>query len=92
MPEPITMYGATHCGDTMRVRRLLQSMTISFSDVNIDHDPEAERFVRFINAGQRSTPTLVVGEGAWKIVVTEPDNLQMDNILRHAGYLTENAP
>lgn len=92
MPETITMYGATHCGDTIRVRRLLQSMTIPFGDVNIDHDTEAERFVRFINAGQRSTPTLVVGEGAWKLVVTEPDNQQVDEMLRHAGYLTNNAP
>jgi mycoredoxin len=92
MPEPITMYGATHCGDTFRVRRLLKSREIPFEEVNIDHDPDAEHFVRFINAGNRTTPTLVIGEGAWKTVLSEPDNLQVDEMLRRAGYLKDNTP
>jgi len=86
MPEPITMYGATHCGDTIRVRKRLQTMGIPFRDVNIDHDPDGERFVIFINSGSRSTPTLVVGEGTWKLVVTEPDNQEVDEMVARAGY------
>ena len=48
--------------------------------------------MRFINGGNRTTPTLVVGEGAWKTVLSEPDNLQVDEMLRLAGYLKDNAP
>ncbi len=92
MPEPITMYGATHCGDTIRVRRILQSRSIPFGDVNIDHDPEAERFVKFINGGNRTTPTIVVGESKWKLVVIEPDNQEVEEMLQRAGYLNNNAP
>lgn len=92
MPEPITMYGATHCGDTIRVRRTLQSMSIPFGDINIDHDLEAESFVLFINGGNRTTPTIVVGEGKWKLVVIEPDNQEVDEMLRRTGYLNNDAP
>jgi mycoredoxin len=86
------MYGATHCGDTFRVRRLLKSRDIPFDEVNIDHNPDAEAFVRFINAGNRTTPTLVIGAGTWKTVLSEPDNLQLEEMLRRAGYLKDNTP
>ena len=86
MPEPITMYGATHCEDTLRTRTRLKSLNIPFQDVNIDYDPVAEAFVRFINGGSRSTPTLVIEVGKWKTVIAEPTNSEVDEIIRRAGY------
>lgn len=82
MRIPIVMYGATECDDTERTRQYLQRRSISFQEVNIDHDPEAERFVIFINGGFRSTPTLVLGEGKRKLIVTEPQDAELEMVLQ----------
>lgn len=81
MSLPLTLYGATDCDDTERTRAHLRKYDVPFREVNIDHDTEAERFVIFINGGFRSTPTLVIGEGKLKIILTEPTNAELDNVL-----------
>jgi len=75
------MYGATNCDDSERTRSRLNELGIPFREVNIDHDSAAERFVIFINRGYRSTPTLVFGEGKFKIIATEPTNQELDQVL-----------
>lgn len=85
MPLSLTLYGATDCDDTERTRRYLHELGIPFREVNIDHDPAAERFVIFINGGYRSTPTLVLGAGKHKTILTEPTNAELDKALIHAG-------
>ncbi len=86
MALPLTLYGATDCDDTERTRNHLRQLGIPFTEVNIDVDVEAERFVVFINLGYRSTPTLVFGEGKRKIVLTEPTNEELVQVLVEAGY------
>lgn len=86
MPLPLTLYGATDCDDTERTRNRLRELGVPFREVNICHDPEAERFVIFINSGYRSTPTLVFGEGKYKIIVTEPTDRELDQVLIRADY------
>ncbi len=81
MPVPITLYGATDCDDTERTRHDLHELGVPFREVNIDHDPDAERFVIFINGGFRSTPTLVIGEGKRKLILTEPTNEELEEAL-----------
>lgn len=80
MSLSIVMYGSTGCDDTERIREHLTAHQIAFTEVNIDHNPEAERFVVFINNGFRSTPTLVMGEGQLKTILTEPTNDQFDSV------------
>lgn len=86
MPETITMYGALDCEDTQRTRDRLQALDIPFREIDIDQDPDAACFVTIINNGSRSTPTLVIGDGQRKLVVTEPENATLDQILSEAGY------
>lgn len=86
MPLPLTLYGATDCDDTERTRNCLCKLGVPFHEVNIDHNAEAERFVLFINRGYRSTPTLVFGEGKFKIIVTEPTNEELHRVLIRADY------
>lgn len=81
MSLPIVMYGATDCDDTERTREYLRARGIPFREVNIDRDPEAERFVVFINNGYCSTPTLVLGAGKRKIILTEPTNDELEEAL-----------
>jgi glutaredoxin len=82
MIPPITMYGATYCEDTARVREHLHNLGIPFKEVNIDLSSEAERFVKFINNGQRITPTLIIGNGLLRIALTEPSNAQVEVVLQ----------
>lgn len=81
MPLPIAVYGAADCDDTQRTCAHLQARGLPFRLVNIDHDPEAERFVIFVNGGFRSTPTLVIGDGRSRMLLTEPTNALLDEAL-----------
>lgn len=78
----IVMYGAVDCDDTQRTRAHLQARQIPFQEVSIDEDAEAERFVLFVNNGFRSTPTLVIGDGKRKIILTEPSDTELDAELK----------
>lgn len=81
MSLSLTVYGSTDCDDTEHTRERLRACGVPFREVNIDHDPEAERFVLFINGGYRSTPTLVLGEGKRKLILTEPSDQELDATL-----------
>lgn len=81
MPK-IVLYGAVDCDDTQRTRAHLHARQIPFQEVSIDEDPEAERFVIFVNNGFRSTPTLVIGEGKRRVIYTEPSNAELDAELK----------
>lgn len=81
MSLPIVIYGSTDCDDTERTRSYLRERGISFQEINIDHHPDAEQFVIFINTGYRSTPTLVMGEGKRKTILTEPTNEELEQFM-----------
>jgi mycoredoxin len=86
MPLPLIMYGSTTCDDTDRTREHLQRLEIPFREILIDDVAELETFVRVINGGHRSTPTLVFGEGRHKRLLTEPSNDELEQALLDAGY------
>jgi mycoredoxin len=87
MPASIVMYGATYCEDTAAAREHLMKRGIPFHEVTIDHDPEAEQFVIFINGGNRTTPALMLGDGKRRILLTEPTNAELDDALAQVGLL-----
>lgn len=84
MPR-IVMYGAVDCDDTARTRAYLQMQQIPFEEISIDTNPDAERFVIFINQGFRSTPTLIIGEGKRRVIFTEPSNEELAGELGSHG-------
>ena len=81
----LTVYGTATCDDTERTRGWLNAWDVVFREVNIDEDRAAEAFVLFINAGFRSTPTLVFGMGRQKVVLTEPTESELREVLERAG-------
>lgn len=85
MHLPLTLYGSTVCDDTERVTARLREWGIPFREVMLEDDPEAERFVLFINGGFRSTPTLVFGDGKHKVILTEPDDAELAQAVGRAG-------
>jgi len=82
---PLTLYGRPDCDDTERTRARLRALGVAFTEIDIDRDPAADAFVRFINGGFRSTPTLVFGDGQRKVVLTEPTDEELDEALAAAG-------
>ena len=77
----LTLYGRDDCDDTERARDRLRALGVAYTYIDIDHDPAADAFVRFINGGFRSTPTLVFGGGRRKVVLTEPTDEELEGEL-----------
>lgn len=73
-PTQIVFYSTTWCPDCRRARAVLERLGCPFMDVNIDHDRLAEAFVKHINRGNRSVPTIVFPDGA---VLVEPASQQL---------------
>ncbi len=75
MDQPtITVYGAYWCPDCRRSKQFLGEHQIPYNWVNIEEDPEAERFVIETNNGKRIIPTIVFADGE---SLTEPTNAQL---------------
>lgn len=70
----ITFYGTVWCGDCRRTKAYLDSHQIPYQFVDIDRDPSAESFVKQINRGRRSVPTLIAPDGSR---VVEPSETQL---------------
>lgn len=70
----ITMYITEWCGDCRRARRFLDAQHIPYQLINIDGDRQAEQYVRSVNAGNRSVPTIVFPDGT---LLVEPSNQQL---------------
>jgi glutaredoxin-like protein len=76
--EVIKVYGTDWCGDCRQTRRFLDRHAIPYQWINIDHNPAAEAFVRQMNHGNRSVPTIVLLDGR---VLVEPSNQQLEKSL-----------
>ncbi len=83
-PLPIVMYASPTCEDSELARDYLRTRGIPFSEINIDTDEEAARYVERVNRGFRSTPTIVFGDEAF--VIVEPTIPELAEALRRAGY------
>jgi glutaredoxin len=60
--EAITMYCTSWCVDCHRAKKFLTERGVSFVEVNIDEDVDAEDLVFQVNEGRRKVPTIKVGE------------------------------
>ena len=69
MNDRLTMYTTTWCGYCVRLKRGLERAGIDFDEVNIETDPDAERFVLTANDGNATVPTLRLPGGQ---VMTNP--------------------
>jgi len=69
-PTQIILYGVTWCGDCRRARQILADKSIQYADIDIEQDELATEFVKKINRGNRSVPTIVFPDGT---TLTEPD-------------------
>jgi len=77
-PQEIIFYGVTWCGDCRRARQVFADKKINYIDVDIDRDSKAAEFVKQVNRGNRSVPTIIFPDGA---SLTEPDTLSLSRKL-----------
>ena len=54
------MYCTSWCPDCWRAKQFLRERGISYEEINVDEDPDAEELILRVNEGRRKVPTLEV--------------------------------
>jgi thioredoxin reductase (NADPH) len=70
----ITVYGAHWCPDCRRSKQFLGEHQIPYNWIDIEEDPEGEKFVIEKNDGKRIIPTIVFRDGSFLV---EPTNAEL---------------
>ena len=73
-PGQIVLYSVKWCSDCVRAKKVLAENNIEYLDVNIDKDSKAAEFVKEVNGGSRSVPTIIFPDGA---VLVEPSKKEL---------------
>jgi mycoredoxin len=60
----ITMYSTVWCGYCKRLKTALKSAGIAYTEVDIEHDDAAAAFVRSVNGGNQTVPTVKFADGS----------------------------
>ena len=53
-----TLYTTTWCPDCRYAKQFLRERGISFEEINVDEDPDAEDLILRVNNGLRKVPTI----------------------------------
>jgi mycoredoxin len=73
-PHRIVMYAVDWCPDCRRAKFFFERKHIPYEMVNVDQDLQGADFVKQVNHGQRSVPTIICPDGT---VLVEPSTEQM---------------
>jgi mycoredoxin len=73
-PVPLTMYTTTWCGFCRNLKRQLGKVGIEITEVDIERDHEAAKFVESVNGGNQTVPTLKFDDGS---ALTNPSIVQV---------------
>lgn len=79
MAAKICVYGTPWCHDTVRARQCLERLGIDYEWVDINEDEKGSNFVKRVNKGNRSVPTIVFPDGT---ILVEPDDEELENKCR----------
>ena len=60
----LTMYSTTWCGYCHRLRSQLDRENIAYEVVDIEKDPQAAEYVRSVNGGNQTVPTVRFSDGS----------------------------
>jgi len=58
--DAITIYCTSWCADCRSAKKFLKERGVSYREINIDEDPDAEELVTRVNDGKRKIPTIEV--------------------------------
>lgn len=71
-PNTVTMYGADWCGDCRRSKRLLDSLEVPYTYVDLVAMPEAADTAESIS-GRKNIPVIVLPDGSHLVEPTDPE-------------------
>lgn len=80
--KTIKVYGTRWCGDTRRALRILDERNVAYEWINIDQDKQGESYVKEINRGYRSVPTIILPD---ERILVEPSNQKLIETLESFG-------
>jgi mycoredoxin len=63
MSDQFTLYSTPWCGYCHRLKGQLTREGISFSEVDIEQEPDAAKLVEKANNGNQTVPTLIFADG-----------------------------
>lgn len=66
----LTMYSTSWCGYCRRLKTALKAEGIGYTEVDIEADPAAAKFVGSVNNGNHVVPTVKFADGT---TMTNPD-------------------
>ncbi len=75
MADKICVYGTRWCHDTLRARDCLARLGIDYKWVDVDEDEKAGDYVKSVNNGSRSVPTIVFPDGS---ILVEPSDAKLE--------------
>jgi mycoredoxin len=59
----VTMYSTTWCGYCRRLKLQMDQAGIAYQEIDIEHDPEAAKFVEGVNGGNQTVPVVAFPDG-----------------------------
>jgi mycoredoxin len=74
MADQLTIYSTPWCGYCHRLRGQLDREGISYTEVDIERQPDAAHIVERVNGGSQTVPTLVFADGS---ALTNPSLAQV---------------
>jgi mycoredoxin len=63
-PGTVTMFTTSWCGYCNRLKAQMSRERISYTEVNIEEQPDSADFVMQVNGGNRTVPTLLFPDGS----------------------------
>ena len=74
----IKIYGTTWCPDCFRAKQVFERLKVPYTWINIETDASALEYVRKVNKGYQSVPTIVFPDGS---ILVEPGNKELEKKL-----------
>src|SRR3954447_12336913 len=74
MSGTVTMYSTTWCGYCRRLKGQMDREGITYTEINIEQDPESAAFVEKANGGNQTVPTVLFPDGS---TLTNPSLAQV---------------
>jgi mycoredoxin len=72
-PSQIVVYSVDWCPDCRRARYFFKRREIAVLEINVDQDKKAAEFVKQINNGNRSVPTIIFPDGSKMVEPSEAE-------------------
>jgi len=74
-PAQIVMYSVEWCPDCRRAKFFFKRKKIDVLEVDVNADKNAEAFVKELNNGNRSVPTIILPDGS---MMVEPSTEELE--------------